>query len=171
MKALLITIACTALAAPAFAQPDERLWNLHIDDDLAQLSWAIPDSDDGGPSFSCSPGDGMVKVSQLVTHRVATDQPTAEGTWVDAKGRPAPWPGELRLTSGQVSETYSALVHPEEMYDGSIVQAEAFPETPIFEAFAESGVIVLTSFGESEAPPPAPRASIRALLNACLPGS
>lgn len=171
MKALLIAIACTAIAAPALAQPDERRWTLHIDDSLAQLTWAIPDSDDAGPSFSCSPGDGMVKVTQLVEHRVATEQPTADGTWVDAKGRPPPWPGELRLTSGKVSETYAALVQPEEMYGGSFVEAEAFPETPIFEAFAKTGVIVLTSFGESDKPPPAPRASVRALLHACLPGS
>ncbi len=171
MKALLISIACIAAAGPALAQPDERQWTLTLGDDLAQLGWAIPESDDGGPSFSCSPGDGMVKVSQLVTHRIATETPTADGNWVDAKGRPAPWPGELTLASGGVRETYPAIVQPEEMYGGSFVEAEIGPETPVLAAFARTGVIVLTSFGESEKPPAAPTAKVRALLAACLPGS
>lgn len=169
MKTLLILAGFAA--TPAFAQSDVRHWTLNIDDDLAQLSWAIPESDDGGPSFSCSPGEGMVKVVQLVQRRLATDAPTADGTWVDAAGRPAPWPGLLTLTSGKLTHSYAAVVHPEEMYGGSIVEAEIGPETPVLEAFGRTGVIALSSFGERETPPRAPAAKVRALLNACLPGS
>lgn len=171
MKLLLIIVSVAAIATPALAQPDQRRWNLHIDDDLAQLSWAIPESDDSGPAFACSPGDGTVKITQIVAHRIATETPTPDGTWIDAGGRPAPWPGELILTAERISERYPAVVHPEEMYGGSIVEAEVGPETPVLEAFGRTGVIVLTSFGETEAPPPAPSAKVRALLNACLPGS
>src|SRR6185369_10695142 len=108
-------------------------------------SWAIPESDDGGPMFACSPGDGMVKITQLVEHRVATEALTDAGTWVDAAGREPPWPGEMTLTSGRASETNSALVTPEEMYGGSLVESETPPESPVMLEFARTGVIVLSS--------------------------
>lgn len=171
MRSLLIALAAAAVGSPAFAQPDVRQWNLFIDDEVAQLSWAIPESDDGGPMFACAPGDGMVKITQLVEHRLATEAPTTDGAWVDAAGRPAPWAGEMTITSGKLSETYAAVVTPEEMYGGSIVEAEAAPESPVMASFGRTGVIVLSSFGERERPAPAPTAKVGALLKACLPGS
>ncbi len=171
MKVLLLIAGAAAIATPTLAQPDERTWTFRLDDDLVQLSWAIPDSDDAGPAFTCSPGEGTVRVSMVVTRRVAMEAPTADGVWVDAAGRPAPWKGELELRSGRTTDRYPALVHPDEMNGGSMVEAEIAPETPALEAFGRTGVVVLSSFGETEAPPPAPSAQVRVLLNACLPGS
>lgn len=165
--ASLIVAAVTLLlvAAPAAAQ-DKAVWNLSVDDQGATLFYAIPETDDGGPSFMCQAHSGTVSAILFVERRLA-ERVTDAGAWVDALGNPEPWPGELKIASGAVTDTFPAAVNADEMNGGSMVEASLPLDSPVILAFGKTGQIKLTSFDESSTAPAAPTAKVRDLLKAC----
>ena len=161
----LIAVALLLATTPAIAQ-EKAVWNLSVDDQGATLFYAIPETDDGGPSFLCQAHAGTVSAIMFVEKRIA-ERVTDAGAWVDALGNPEPWPGELKIASGAVSDTFPAQVNADELNGGSMVEASLPLDSAVLLAFEKTGQIKLTSFDETDSVPPAPTAKVRELLKAC----
>lgn len=160
-----LPLVIALIATPVVAQ--DAAWNLVASHGQAMLTYGIPDTDDGGPSLSCGADPTMLRASMWVEKRLATDTPREDGSWADANGRPAPWKGELTLSSGKIKVTLPALVHPEEMYGGSIVEAAVPVSSPLVEAILETREIQFESFGERTELPRLPGATPMALIRSC----
>jgi hypothetical protein len=168
MKPALLLSAALLLATPAVAQApaaDQPQWTLTVNGDGAILTYAIPNSDDSGPGFSC-PGGGDVDIYFFVDHREAVSQDEA-GRWLDAKGQPGPWTTRLTLTSGKTTETVTADVDADEMNGGSSLVARINTTSPFLQAFAQSGKVVMQAYGETSKAPPAPRGLARRFVSVC----
>lgn len=168
MKPALLLSALALLATPAIADApaaDQPQWNLTVNDDGATLTYAIPNSDDSGPGFSC-PGGGDIDVYFPVDHREAVKQDDA-GRWVDAAGKEGPWSTKLILTSGRVSETITADVEADEMDGGSMVVARITTASPTLQNFGKTGQITMQAYGETSKSPPVPRGLARRLMSVC----
>lgn len=164
LSALVLVCAGSALAANP-APADQAQWTLTVDGDGAVLTYAIPDSDDSGPGFSC-PGGGDVDVYYFVDHREAVKLDDA-GRWLNAKGEPGPWTTRLTLTSGKVAETVTADVDADEMNGGSSMAARISTQSPFVQAFGLTGKVTMQAYGETSKAPPAPRGLARRFLSVC----
>ncbi len=165
VSALALLVATPVLADPGAAPSAETQWTLTVKGDGAILTYAIPDSDDAGPGFSC-PGGGDVDVYFFVTHREAVKQDDA-GRWVDAKGEAGPWTTKLTLTSGKVTETITADVDADEMNGGSSLVTRISTQSPTLQAFGQTGKISMQAYGETSTNPPAPRGLARRFVSLC----
>lgn len=173
MTRWLLPVLLALSATPALAE-DGRVWS-YEGGERPMLAYATPDSDDAGVTLYCQAGEGVIHTLMFVKTRLATDEPRADGTWVDAKGRPAPWKGVLKLSAqhdagGMLmvgAAELQARVTPDEMSGGSMLEGLAPPSAAVFQSFAKSGRITLSAFGETQSPPPAPTDKIEALLTAC----
>ena len=174
MKHALIALGFAALlTSPAAAQ--KAAWSYVDTGESVALTYAIPDSDDGGPSFHCTRGEGFVHILFFVEHRIATDMPREDGVWVDKKGKPSPWKGVLGVQSsyggGAIKVVQdaglAAEVTPDEMSGGSMLEAKVKPTAALLSAFSQGGVIKMSAYGETATPPPAPTDKVQALLKAC----
>jgi hypothetical protein len=171
--ALLLAALALVLATPVLAEPStetvqregEPQWTLNVTGDGSTLTYAIPDSDDAGPGFSC-PGGGDVDVYFFVEHREAVKQDDA-GRWIDAKGQAGPWTTRLILTSGKVTQTLTADVDADEMNGGSSLAARISAASPVLQAFGQTGKIVMQAYGETSDNPPAPRGMARRFVSVC----
>lgn len=166
--ALLLSTMALLAAAPAMAQApaaDQPQWTLTVNGDGAILTYAIPNSDDSGPGFSC-PGGGDVDVYYFVEHKEAASQDDA-GRWLDAKGQPGPWSTKLKLTSGKVTETVTADVDADEMNGGSSLVARISTQSPFLQAFGQTGKVTMEAYGEVSKAPPAPRGLARRFVSVC----
>lgn len=176
MKKLLPFLIATLIASTAVAQgpqgyvmQEQRYWDLTIDDREATLNWQILGVlDEEGPIFFCKPGEGVVHVWMFPKHRIAAREMRADGEWVDAMGKAAPWPARLDLRANRtIGVVLPAIVTPDAMSGDSMVKAFLPTASPVLRTFGETGVIMLTAFGEAQAPPPAPIAKVKAFLEAC----
>jgi len=174
--ALLLAALALVLTTPALAMPvgpteptapeGEAQWTLTAPSDGgATLTYAIPDSDDAGPGFSC-PGGGDVDVYFFVDHREAVKQDDA-GRWINAKGEAGPWSTKLTITSGKITETLTADVDADEMNGGSSLVARISTQSPVLQAFGLTGKITMQAYGETSTNPPAPRGLARRFVSLC----
>lgn len=164
---LAAALLVAALPALAHAQ-DTRVWSVSVPkapDDVAYLSYALPESDDFGISLSCRVKSGQVKVMILSDQRLAERQRGT--TWLDRVGRPAPWPVSVTLASGAASTTVRGLASPDEMNGGSTVTAELSNRAPVIAAFAKTGALRVAALGANVEEPPAPRSQVSKFLRAC----
>src|SRR5690349_10626406 len=100
-RTLIAGLALAALASPSFA--DERpMWNLYVEEDIATMSYAIPESDDAGPTFYCDRANNRPTHPGQINAYFFTEN--------RLRGRTAP----LRLTSGTVTVTLTARVESNE---------------------------------------------------------
>lgn len=162
MKAAVLSLAALLLATPAVAQ-DERRWVFVDNADSVHLGYGTPDSDDAVASFSCAKGSNRAELHLTVEHRIATDNPTADGRWLDAKGRPEPWPVRLQLAG----RTVAATATTDEMNGGSTVTLAAATSDPAFAAIGKAGRLRAEAFGETVAPPPFRKADFQRFLRGC----
>ncbi|MDQ0462362.1 hypothetical protein QO010_000110 [Caulobacter ginsengisoli] len=165
LAALALVLATPVMADPAAGPSEDTKWTLTVNGDGAILTYAIPDSDDSGPGFSC-PGGGDVDIYFFVEHREAVKQDEA-GRWLDAKGEPGPWTTKLTITSGKVTETLTADVDADEMNGGSSLVARVSTQSPVLQAFGQTGKIVMEAYGEKSKNPPAPRGLARRFVSVC----
>jgi len=158
-------LACAVLpflVSPAMAaQP----WRLSVDGDGASLTNAIPDSDDAATMLQCRSGEGTVTVYLFLERRVADHLMDAQ--WVDRAGRPSPWSTRLTVVSGAVTGTFPAQANPDEQSGGTEVEAVLPASAPVLAAFARTGAIRLSAYGERVKDPPIPAAKAAALMRVC----
>lgn len=167
MKMALLALSLILASAAPAAASDERRWNFLQDEEGASLSFAIPESDDDGPFFYCQRKEGTVGVVMFVERRIAVGEPDSRGRALDARGVAAPWPTQMTLASGKVTVAMPAGANSAEMTGGTLVEAKVPVTSTVLAAFARTGEIRLMAYGETAEMPPAPKARVRALLNAC----
>ena len=161
-----LVLACVALpflASPALAAKPP--WRLVVDGDGASLTNAIPDSDDAATMLQCRTAEGTVTVYLFLETRVADHLKGAE--WVDKAGRTAPWSARLTVTSGGVTGAFPAKANPDEQSGGTEVEATIPASAPVMAAFARTGAIHFTAFGERVKEPPIPAAKAAGLMRVC----
>jgi hypothetical protein len=167
MKAAALVLAFATLASPALAQ-DQRVWG-YEGGEHPILYYAVPASDDVTVSFHCDAGEGVVRVLTFVDKAFALEAPRDDGVWVDAEGRPEPWPGAMTLKSGGVTVTTEAEIRSDAMSGGSVVEARIPPTAPVLSAFLRTGAFSAVAYGETESLQGAPKEKIAALLRDCAP--
>jgi hypothetical protein len=160
MKAALPLFAALLLATPAAAQ-DERVWTFSESEEGVHLQYGTPESDDVLATFICQKGTDQAELYLTFEHRIATESPTADGDWLDAQGRKAPWPVDLILSGVAVTAEASA----DEMNGGSSVTY--LGDTGGLRGVAASGQLRADAFGETIAPPPFRKADFRRFLEGC----
>ncbi len=162
MKAALPLVVALILATPAAAQ-DDRVWMFSETEDSVYLGYGIPESDDGLATFVCFKGSNRAELYLTFEHRIATENPTPQGEWVDAQGRPAPWTVELTIAG--IDTSAQALA--DEMNGGSTVSAPMPTDDAILKAIGDAGRLRAEAFGETIAPPPFRKADFRRFLQGC----
>ena len=160
MKAALPLLAALVLAGPAAAQ-DERRWTFTETEEGVHLQYGTPDSDDVLATFICQKGTDQAELYLTFEHRIAAESPTAEGEWLDAEGRKAPWPVDLRLSGTPVKAEAAA----DEMNGGSSVTW--LGDTAGLRDVASAGELRAEAFGETVAPPPFRKADFGRFLRGC----
>lgn len=160
MKAALPVLAALLLATPAVAQ-DERRWTFTETEEGVHLQYGTPDSDDVLATFICQKGTDHAELYLTFEHRIATETPTAEGDWLDAEGRRAPWPVDLKLSGAAVKAEASA----DEMNGGSSVMW--LGDTAGLAGVATAGQLRAEAFGEAIAPPPFRKTDFQRFLKGC----
>jgi len=149
-------------ASPALAKSP---WRLTIDADGPYLTVGDAESESPATSLHCKPHEGKIGVTLFVERRVA-DRLKGD-TWVDKAGRPYPWPTTVRVVSGPVSADVAAKTSPDEMNGGSEVDLTLAPTAPVMVAFAKSGALKFTAWGETTRDPPVPPALAAKLVKGC----
>ena len=156
MRKLLTALFAAALTLPATAsaQDDAPVWWLNVDGREATLGYSIPDSDDGGPTLTCTKPragqpPGKVHVGLLLEQRV--------------RGATT----SVQIRAGSVVGAFAATATPEEMYGGTELDAYVPVASPVFTEFARTGRIRFTVGREVINPPVVPMAKVAALLKVC----
>lgn len=129
------------------AEGPRPAWNLAVDDAGAQLAYGVPQTDNVGLMLSCERGLGKV----LVT--------------ADAPGGR----GELQLASGPTVRRVDGEVYRDPLTSRPALEAEASPEDPVFERFAETGRLAVIGGGLAR-PMPAKgddRKAVRRFFDLC----
>lgn len=153
-----------ALAAAGDAQAKSP-WRLTIDADGPYLTVGDAESESPVTSLHCKPHEGRIGVTLFVERRVA-DRLKGD-TWVDKASRPYPWPTTVRVVSGAVSADVAAKTNPDEMNGGSEVDLVLSPTAPVVLAFAKTGALKFTAWGETTKDPAVPPAMAARLVKGC----
>lgn len=159
------TAAPAAKAAPAdpSAVPDTRsyedqaIWHFWQTEEGTHLAHSIPDSDDAGSGFHCQTGTGTIQIAHWADHAMPGDGPET----------PRQETTPLKLTSGSVSQTYTASANSEEMYGGTETYADGKPDDAVLKEFARTGVIQFTAYGQTTSYEAAKPADVARLLAGC----
>ena len=162
MKVALPLLAALVLASPAAAQ-DERVWMFSESEDSVFLGYGIPESDDALATFVCFKGSDSAELYLTFEHRIATENPTPEGSWVDADGAAAPWAVDLTINGFDLS----AMANADEMNGGSTVSFRMATGYDLTSTLARDGALRAEAFGETIAPPPFRKADFRRFLQGC----
>lgn len=164
MTRLLSLLAALSLIAGSAQAQDQRVWRLYNGPDQVTLVYGVPDTDDVAQVLMCAPGH-RIQAHFTFEHEVAV---RLDGDrWLDARGRAAPWPARLSLASGAAAATLDATTMPDQMNGGSTVSATFAPGGPVMTAFARSGRLRASAYGETVTLPPAPLARVRRFLALC----
>lgn len=151
---LLVTTGVAQAQEPDVA--DARRWEVSILDDWAALRWAIPDTDDAGVTYACDLRSSVVRVLFYTA-----GQPR--------EAKPRPWPTKLDMRSGSLHLSAKAEAQVDELTEGTVIEAQLPLNAPILAAFAKTGALTLSAYGETSGAPPAPTADIETFLKACRP--
>lgn len=158
-------LACVALpflAAPAMAK---QPWRLEIDGDGANLTNAIPNSDEAATMLQCQGGEGVITVYLFIDRRIADHLQGAE--WVDRQGRSPPWNTRLLVTSGKLTASIPAKGNPDEESGGTEIEATIPANAAVMAAFARTGAVRFTAYGEVVRDPPIPASKAAGLMRVC----
>ncbi|HWA62229.1 MAG TPA: hypothetical protein VG939_12690 [Caulobacteraceae bacterium] len=165
MRPALPLIAALILAAgPAAAGP----WRLHVDGDGANLTNGDSSGEDAATSLQCQGGEGKVTVYLFLDHRVADHLKGSD--WVDKAGHPAPWKTPVLVVSGAVAGDFAGEVNADEMNGGSSVEVVIPAASPVMAAFAKTGAIRFSAYGEAVKDAPIPAAKAAGLMRVCRKG-
>jgi hypothetical protein len=161
MRCIVLALAIFAFAAGAQAAP---AWRVVVDSGVARLTYD-QSGEDETTDLACAPGRGRIKATIFVDHAVADH--TVGENWVDAHGRPAPWPTHVKFATPSGSADLPATTMPDEMSGGSEVDVTIPAATLSATAFARGGKVVFTAYGEMTHDPPIPPAKAAMLMAAC----
>ncbi len=159
---LLVPIWFLAQASPAMAKAH---WSLTSTDEGPFLTVGEPDGESPVTALRCKPHSGKIQVTLFPEHHVPA---TLKGeAWVDKAGKPAPWATVVHLASGAVTADAPAKTNPDEMNGGSEVELTLPAASPVMQAFAKTGAIKFTAYGESPHDPPVTPAMAGKLVKTC----
>lgn len=159
--------AVLSLAFVAFAQPapvwDNVVWEFTETEEGVRLQYGQSESDDVPASLVCQKGTNRAELYLVIQHRIANAAPGPDGDWVDAQGRPAPWPITLTLSG----VTLDAEAANDELNGGSTASVVLPTEHAVLKTMAASGQVRAEAFGETIVLPPFRKADFRRFLQGC----
>jgi hypothetical protein len=147
MRHAVLALALILAATPALAAP----WTLSVTRQSVMLSDADDSGEDAATTLQCKPKSGRITVHFFLEKRVSDT--------VKA--------GTLTVKSGAVSAQFAARATPEEMYGGNEIEATVPADAPVVAAFAKTGVLRLTAWGETARGGAIPLAKAAGLVKAC----
>lgn len=155
----LALIAIVAGAAPAAARSPWRLTN-----DAGPLL-VDGDGEDMTASLRCKPHAGRIDVMFLVNHDLADH--LVGDTWADKAGRKAPWAVTVHVASGAATSDLAGKANADEMNGGSEIDASLPSSSPVAQAFAASGALKLSAFGQTARLPAVPAVLAAKFVKSC----
>lgn len=162
----LASILLLALMAPAAQAQEGRVWTVETPKGLeARLSYGTPGTEDLVLALRCTPKSGQILLGASLGHRIETS--IVSGRHVDVVGIPAPWPVSVHIASTPEASTLRGKADVDERRGGSFVLTEISSAAPVVKRFRKSGVIAVTAFDETIAPPPAAKRDVRKFLRVC----
>ena len=164
MSRWLVALAVLAMTTGAAQAKEERVWRLYTSSDLISLVYGVPETDDVAQVLMCAP-HRRIRTNFTFEHEVAVRQDGER--WLDSAGRASPWPTRLTVSSGDATATLDATTEPDQMNGGSSVSATFSTGGPVMTAFARTGRLRVTAYGETLSLPPAPVARVRRFLQLC----
>jgi hypothetical protein len=157
----LLALAIAAAATPAIAARSP--WHLGSDDGGPMLS--AGEGEDVTASLHCKAHAGRIEAMFLVEHAVADH--LQGSTWMDKAGHKAPWAVTVHAVSGAIAADIPGKANADEMNGGSEINFSVPATAPVAQAFAASGALKLTAFGETPKIPPAPAAIAAKFVKSC----
>lgn len=155
----LALIAILAAATPAAARSPWRL----TDDGGPML--VAGDGEDMTASLRCKPHAGRIDVEFLVERNLADHQ--VGDSWADKAGHKAPWAVTVHAVSGAAAADLPGKANADQMNGGSEIDVSLSAASPVAQAFAASGALKLTAFGETPKLPAAPAALAAKFVKSC----
>src|SRR5690606_2910165 len=111
------------------------------------LIYGTPNTADVRLTLTCTPDTGQVKFRFPVSRR-PTIQRRGQA-FVDAAGRPPPWPASVTLAAGDQRTTVPGQVDIDQTAGGSMVFVELATRAPVIEAFSAPSPVGLQALGET----------------------
>ncbi|HEY9219866.1 MAG TPA: hypothetical protein VIO94_17595 [Phenylobacterium sp.] len=142
-------------------------WRFRTSPGHSHLAFAADGSDVGDLWLECRDASSRVSLKFPVEHRIGFELHGT--TYVDADGRPEPWPVRVTVESGSKRATLGGEAHYDESRDGSFISVSFPMGGPILASFARTGQLTATAFGETPDIPPAPQELVSQFLDACRP--
>ncbi|MGA0603061.1 hypothetical protein ACO2Q3_20305 [Caulobacter sp. KR2-114] len=155
-----LAVLAVAAATPALARSP---WRLASADGETMLTDG--DGEDMAASLRCKPHAGRIDVTFLVDHNLADHQ--VGDTWADKAGHRAPWAVTVHAASGAAAADIAGKANADQMNGGSEIDLVLPAASPVAQAFAASGALKLTAFGETPKLPPAPAALAAKFVKSC----
>lgn len=165
-SAALTTALLALCATPALAATTAWTWS----NDAGVPSLAAGAQSDGSSvtSLRCRAHSGELDVIFWIARDPAARQ-DAHGDWVDARnGRPAPWFVTAHAASGAAQmDDPKGEVDDESLSHNFEVQLAVPTASPVAQAFARTGAISFSLYGQSTSDPPAPMPLVARLMKIC----
>ncbi len=157
----LLALAIAAAATPAIAARSP--WHLGSDDGGPMLS--AGEGEDVTASLHCKAHAGRIEAMFLVEHAVADH--LQGSTWMDKAGHKAPWAVTVHAVSGAVAADIPGKANADEMNGGSEINFSVPVAAPVAQAFARTGAVSFSLYGQSTNDPPAPMPLVARLMKVC----
>jgi hypothetical protein len=162
---LLLVPALLALAGPAAAQPDQRIWAIGLPKQGdGVLRFAFPNTDDLMVGLTCAKKTGQVRVIGASPVRLNEmrdpDAPPAKPIVLKRRAT-------VNVSSGEASTSIPGEVGPDGQHGGSYIMTELSTASPVIAAFRKTGRLRINVQREVVEAPPAPGGLVRKFLGYC----
>jgi hypothetical protein len=162
---LLLVPALLALASPAAAQPDQRVWAIALPKQGdAVLRFAFPNTEDLMVGLTCAKKTGQVRVIGASPVRLNEmrdpDAPPAKPVVLKRRAT-------VTVSSGEAGTSIPGEVGPDGQHGGSYIMTELSTAAPVIAAFRKTGRLRINVQREVVEAPPAPGGLVRKFLGYC----
>jgi hypothetical protein len=154
---IVLSLALSGCVADVGHIHSDDAWRFGTDGSAPFLAFGPGESDHLVMFMECTPGTGKIKVTLPISNVVGSHA-VADNRYVDAQGRPSPWPATLEVASGEsVTRVPAAATDGGEIISGIYVIGLFDAETPAFRAFQEGRPITLTAYRQTVRVPVQPQ--------------
>jgi hypothetical protein len=163
-------LGLVALAGPAAGQaPPGPVWTLTLPKapaETARLAYGEPGAAAPPLYLSCRPKSGQILAAFDVKQKLAAHR--RGDVWIDAIGRPAPWPISVTISSSVQKTTLRGVAFPSAATETvSSVAVEVSTLAPVIADWRKTQVLRIEAVLETNLQPPAPKAMVSRFLRAC----
>jgi hypothetical protein len=164
-RATLLAAGLSVLAAPPALAAGH--WTYSNSPDGPFMTVGEADGESPVTNLHCKPHAGRIEATLFVFRNPGFHQKKGAEDWLDKAGKPPPWATTVHVASGAVTLEVPAKTDPDEMNGDWELELALPTASPLVQAFAKTGALRFTAYGESPKDPPIAPAMAAKLVKAC----